>query len=130
LSRAINFISKLLNLLLKYLPFKDEVIGSTDFLLLQEKYPILESKIKRFNELFKVSEKNEFAEQILPQLLRLRTSGDLNFYFNSASDNLSDIWMKISKNNNYNQLAKFARLIEILPVSSSDVEQTFSILKQ
>ena len=125
-----SFISKLLNLLLKYLPFKDEVIGSTDFLLLQEKYPILESKIKRFNELFKVSEKNEFAEQILPQLLRLRTSGDLNFYFNSASDNLSDIWMKISKNNNYNQLAKFARLIEILPVSSSDVEQTFSILKQ
>ena len=40
-----SYIGRLLNLLIKYLPFKDEVINSVDFLELKDLFNVLEQKI-------------------------------------------------------------------------------------
>ena len=124
-----SYIGRLLNLLIKYLPFKDEVINSVDFLELKDPFNILEQKIYKFNEIFMVVTDDEIRLTTLPEVLRLKTKGGLESFQYRSGDKLVDIWERIRISDQYPSLSKFAKLAQILPVSSFCVEQAFSIIK-
>ena len=123
-----EFLGKLLNNLLYYLPFHDDIINSVDFLEMKEKTSELEEKILKLNQIFKIVEEEELRTQVFPQLLRLR---EINFsqVMSEENDLALDFWCKISQHGQYPSLIKFFRLAQTLPTSSSDIEQAFSILK-
>ena len=123
------YFGKLLNLLIHYLPFSDPLIEAIDFIQMKDKYPILENKLIKVNNLFEISSESELKNEALPQLLRLRTTGEFFSYFQGEDDRILDVWNRISKVNKFNSIAKFAKLSQILPVSSAGVEQAFSVVK-
>jgi len=123
-----QFIGNLLNQLKKYLPFTNEVLHASSFIELKDSLPILEDKLMLFNQIFNLVSENELKFCVFPQLLRLREFGFENFQ-RSESDNALTIWQRIEKTGKYPSLVKFFRLSQILPVSSSNVEQSFSTIK-
>ena len=123
-----NFIGKLLVLLTTYLPFRDNILDFSSFIELKDKLPVLEDKLLGFNKMFKIVSESELKNQAFSELLRLRDQGFDSFNVN-PQDNILDIWRRIEKTGKYPYLVKFFYFSQILPTSSSDVEQEFSIIK-
>ena len=95
---------------------------------MKDKLPILEDKLTFFNRTFNVISENELKYQAFPQLLRLRDYGFDNFQ-KGENDSSLDIWKRIEKTGKYPSLVNFFKISQILPVSSSNVEQAFSVIK-
>jgi len=123
-----NFLADILTNLIYYLPFDDDVVNSINFLELKGKSSILEEKIIKLNIIFRLVEEEELRTQVFPQLLRLREISSTQFMA-EENDPTLELWDKISRNGQYSSLTKFFRLSQVLPTSSSDVEQAFSTLK-
>jgi len=122
------FIGKLLSLLLVYLPYKDQIIQFSSFIELKDKLPILEDKMLALNKVFNIVSDSELKNEVFIEILRLRDQGFENF-FSGPQDTSLDIWKRIEKTGKYPNLVKFFYFCQILPTSSSDVEQEFSIVK-
>lgn len=123
-----NYISQLLAKFIKKMPFENEMLGIVDFLELKDKYVTLEQKLAKFNDMFQVVEKEELRNEVFSQLLRLRDTG-FDFYCQNSMETSRNIWATIEKSKKYPALIKFAKLAQILPTSSADIEQAFSIIK-
>jgi len=54
-----TFLSKVLKNLANYLPLNDEVIDLLDFVELADEHAIIESKMRRFNDKFKIIAENQ-----------------------------------------------------------------------
>ena len=72
---------------------------------------------------------DEIRLKTLPEVFRLKIKGGLESFQYRSGDKLVDIWERIRISDQYPSLSKFAKLAQILPVSSSCVEQAFSIIK-
>ena len=124
-----QYLGKLFNQMKKYLPFNDEILETSSFIELKDKLPILEDKLTFFNRTFNVISENELKYQAFPQLLRLRDYCFDNFQ-KGENDSSLDIWKRIEKTGKYPSLVKFFKISQILPVSSSNVEQLYLKLKE
>ena len=124
-----GYIAHLLNLLMYYLPFKDEIVQAIDFIDMKNTYNTLENKLAQLNNVFKIVDDNELKDSVFLELLRLKTSGEFFSCFHKDNDLISDVWTRIKNNSKYSSISKFFRLSQILPISSAGVEQAFSVIK-
>jgi len=115
---AKEYLSKLLNLLKQYMPFKNSLIKVVDFIELNDKYSILEKKVEDFNTYLGIFDKEEF-KSVYKELLSykdiIKKYGDEGLQINF------EMWNKIRKSQNYPCLVKIAEIIFTLPTSSADV---------
>jgi len=121
-----NFLAKILNLLAKYLPLKDETIDLLDFVDLRGDFVLNEQKILKFNKIFKVITDPEELEALKQELTKLT---DLNptDYRKLAKSSL-ETWDLIEKDG-FKYAPQIARYAQTLPTTSAGIEQTFSIIK-
>jgi len=123
-----KYIASLLNKLIEHLPFTDEVIKIVDLIELKDKHLEIERKLRDFNKLFQIVNDDEMKNQVLPQLLRLKEIG-IEYSQRNEKDTSFDIWKRVIDSGKYPSLVKFVKFIQVLPTSSSDIEQAFSIIK-
>lgn len=123
-----NFIGKLLNLLIKYLPFNNKILTNLSFIEFNAPYEELITNIQIFNNCFGIFDQQYLTDKIFPQVLALRTFG-FNKYKTSSKESPFLIWNNISKSQKYPDLCKIARFALTLPTSSSNIEQAFSLIK-
>ena len=124
-----NFTAVLLTQLIKYLPWDDEIITATNIVVeLKANYHHLEKKIIYLNQKFGIVEEDELKDCVLPQLLRLKTE-DMSSYIEGNQESILKFWSAINKSKKFSNLMKIINFTQILPVSSSTVEQSFSVMK-
>jgi len=123
-----KYIPSLLNYLIQYLPFTDDTVSVADFSELKDGITVLEDKLTAFNKRFGVVSDSELKSKTFQDLLLLRDRG-FDSYRRDEKDTTFDVWSRIDKSGRYPSLAKFGRFVQVLPASSSDIEQEFSIIK-
>ena len=113
------FLATILNYLQMYLPITDPIIESLDFVRLIDSFDKISNKIHTINNMFKIAE----PESLTEELIRLQSS-DFSV-FRALKLSTLDMWHFI-ENNGYTFLPKLAKMVHVMPTSSSDLEQSFS----
>jgi len=127
------FLVKALKLLIKYIPLKDEIINTLDFVTLTAED--FKKKVFTFNEKFQIipfEKTNELSEEIAKleeenyvYLKRIAKDSSLMLWDIIQENSDLDIY----ENCSYQHLSKIMKVAHVLPTSSAGVEQTFSSLK-
>ena len=125
-----TFISKILDLMIYYLPLEGSVINSFDFMHAISDFSELSAKALDFNSYFGIIDNSEIPD-LKKEIIKL-TSSRRSKYEQGTSDILH-VWDRIEQDNSENfkfkLLPKLVSAAQALPTSSSDVEQTFSGVK-
>ena len=121
-----NFIGKILNLLIEYLPLNDSLIDILDFVELKDDYPTLKDKVRQFNKKFNIIEEENMIE-LKEELIKLKNA-KLEFHRNN-SISLLHLWDRLEKEEKLIFLPKIMKVAQSLPTSSATIEQSFSIIK-
>ena len=75
---------------------------------MKDKHLVLESKIKEFNKIFMILDKEELQKEVLPQLLRIQEAG-FEYFQRSPKDILFDIWSRTFNVGKYNSLESYQK---------------------
>jgi len=109
----------------KYLPFKDEILQSVDFLTLEGRQDELEDKFLLFNRRFSIVPEENISD-LIEELSEL-TNPDLH---KLNRFNIMKMWDNISNcDSNFRYACEIAKAAQSLPTSSAIVEQKFSQMK-
>jgi len=123
-----NYAMDLLKNLVVYLPWTDKVVEAASIVEMSGIYEKLEKHVDYLNEKFGIVDESDLKEYVLPELLRLKKEWASKFIV-SEKESVMTVWARIEKDHRYQHLMKIIHMIQILPVSSSNVEQLFSIAK-
>ena len=125
-----KFLSKMLDLMIFYLPLEGSIIDSFDFVHAISDFSELSTKALEFNNYFGVIDNSQIPD-LKKEIIKL-TSRRRSKYENGTSDILH-IWDNIEQDNSegfkFILLPKLVNAAQTLPTSSSGVEQTFSGVK-
>jgi len=129
-----KFLSKVLSLLVHYLPVGDKTIDSLDFVTLVHPLPILKEKILNINNTFAIISSEQIPD-LVDEINSLKSKEKLwmRVVCKESSLHLWDLIQGVSLsedgNSKYPLLSKVFRIAHSLPTSSSGIEQVFSSLK-
>ena len=122
----VSFLSKMLNLMAKYLPLQDKVIDMLDFVDLKGEFEVNEEKILKFNKMFNVIKDPDEVEELKQELTKM-SSLNSGTYRREAKNSVN-LWDLVEKDQ-FIYLPKVARFAQTFPTSSASIEQAFSLIK-
>ena len=122
------FLRRILNLMIFYLPLEEEVMNNLAFVEMRGPFSIFKNQMLQFNKRFNIIKEDQLSA-LTSEFNQLQAK-TLN-YFHQINDNNSilALW-DIVEDHGYVLIPLIAKAAMILPTSSSNIEQLFSIFKQ
>ena len=125
------YLCKIFSFILYYLPYRDEIVNSLDFVTLSQDPQEIKNKILAFNNEFSIVPPNQISE-LTKEINQIFSNPNFQWTKITTKDSSLYLWDLIQETYGkgcFKLLPRIFQVAHVLPMSSAGIEQSFSTLK-
>ena len=125
------YLCKIFSFILYYLPYRDEIVNSLDFVTLSQDPQEIKNKILAFNNEFSIVPPNQISE-LTKEINQIFSNPNFQWTKITTKDSSIYLWDLIQETYGkgcFKLLPRIFQVAHVLPMSSAGIEQSFSTLK-